>query len=129
MAIIFVTEIDNVAYEVGLAERLRTRVEVAGRVVLDEAELSALSRTKTIHIVLIVIAIITTVAQRSFNALWWTVHLAYLIGGVAECFSPDAATKTYCEVTRTVAKWAFGYIIYQIITMLILTQGSSAENY
>ena len=43
----------NVAFAVGLSERLRSRVETAGRVELSDAEASALVRTKVVHIALI----------------------------------------------------------------------------
>lgn len=51
IAIIFMCEIDDVAYEIGLAERVRVRVEHAGRVELSDNELKALSRSKIIHII------------------------------------------------------------------------------
>ena len=41
------------AFAVGLSERLRSRVETAGRVELSDAEASALVRTKVVHIALI----------------------------------------------------------------------------
>jgi hypothetical protein len=54
IAILFMTEVDNVCYYFALAERVRTRVEEAGRVELTEKEAAMLVRTKAIHVCLVV---------------------------------------------------------------------------
>ena len=57
VAILFLCDIDNIAFDLALGERVRARVEDAGRVELDDAELSALARTKAVHVVLIVLVV------------------------------------------------------------------------
>lgn len=46
MAILFTTEIDNLAFRILIPERERTRVEEAGHVQLTEPEARMLTRTK-----------------------------------------------------------------------------------
>lgn len=57
----FHVEIDNLVFSVGLSERVRTRVEVAGRVELTDAEAAGLARSKVVHIVLVVLAMLANV--------------------------------------------------------------------
>ena len=44
-------------FALALGERVRARVEDAGRVELDDAEASALARTKAVHVALLVLAV------------------------------------------------------------------------
>lgn len=48
------TDVDNMAYAVGLSEAVRCRVEEAGRVELSNAEWMVIKRTKAVHMLLIV---------------------------------------------------------------------------
>ena len=43
-------DVDNMAFEIALGERLRTRVEESGRVMLTLADTKLLSWTKAVHI-------------------------------------------------------------------------------
>ena len=61
VAILFMTEIDNVCYAMGLGERARARVEQVGRVELSETELANLVRSKAVHIGLIVLSCLAAV--------------------------------------------------------------------
>lgn len=61
IAILFMTEIDNVCYHFGLGEKIKARMEAAGRVVLTGQENESLLRLKTVHIVLIVLSCLVTV--------------------------------------------------------------------
>lgn len=54
-------EIDNLAFSIGLSERVRSQVEEAGRVELTDDEVTALARSKVVHVVLIVAAMLVTV--------------------------------------------------------------------
>ena len=62
------TEVDNLAYSLGLPETWKARLEEAARVELGVEEQSAIARTKVVHLVLIT---------------------ATLIGGVANCRRGD----------------------------------------
>jgi hypothetical protein len=82
----FVPQIDNVAYTVGLSERVRTRVEEFGRVKLRDTEAAALVRSKAVHVVLLVAAVPTAVwsASGSLIVVLCTPFLTCWLGGVAE---------------------------------------------
>merc|ERR1711969_199542 len=58
VAILFMCDIDNIAFALALGERVRARVEDAGRVVLGDGEASALAQTKAVHVALIVLAVL-----------------------------------------------------------------------
>ena len=122
MAIVFVTEIDNIAYEVGLGERVRTRMEIAGHMSLSEQELTALTRTKAVHIVLIILSIFATVVSKDFNARFVIVPLGYLLGGVAESLNNGVV-----EFLKVVGFSALGYISFMSIMMLVLAQDGNGN--
>ena len=61
VAILFMCDVDNIAFDLALGERVRARVEDAGRVELDDAEATALARTKAVHVALIVLAVLGAV--------------------------------------------------------------------
>ena len=58
IAILFLLEVDNLAYATILGERSRARVEEAGRVELGDEDVAALTRSKAIHVCGIVFYII-----------------------------------------------------------------------
>jgi hypothetical protein len=85
-----VRQIDNVAYAVGLSERVRTRVEEFGKVELRDAEAAALVWSKVVHMVLLVATMLVLVWSAKFGILLFghktflTAFLAFWLGGVAE---------------------------------------------
>eukprot|EP01052_Picozoa_sp_SAG31_P080836 SAG31_NODE_40682_length_279_cov_1.127778_1_plen_68_part_10 len=64
MAILFICEVDNICFNVALSERARSRVEIHGRVQLDENEVTTLVRSKVIHAVLLVAVFLVVVALK-----------------------------------------------------------------
>lgn len=64
VAILFITEIDNVTYTILLSEATRARVEKDGRVELQETEAAELQRSKAIHVVLLVLVVLIGVQVR-----------------------------------------------------------------
>ena len=62
IALLFLCDIDNIAFVLGLSERVRARVEDAGRVELSEVEAAALVRTKSVHVGLIVCCLLVAVS-------------------------------------------------------------------
>ena len=97
VAILFLCDIDNIAFDLVLGERVRARVEDAGRVELDDAEASALARTKAVHVALIVLAVHGAVWLGSLEAAFFLPFLAFLLGGVAEAFVPGASVAETCK--------------------------------
>lgn len=97
LAILFMCEVDNVAYTIGLSERVRTRYEQRGRVELTTTEATAMVRSKVAHVSLIVFAVLLTVESTSFiggeNPLIASTLLVFLLGGMVEAFVPDTAAE------------------------------------
>merc|ERR1712093_665666 len=84
VAILFLCDIDNIAFDLVLGERVRARVEDAGHVELEDAEAAALARTKAVHVVLLVLAVLGGVW--SGGEVFFLPFLAFGLGGVAEAF-------------------------------------------
>ena len=110
----FLTEVDNVAYALGLGEQARARVEAVGRVELSESDAAFLSRTKIVHIVVIVAGIGGMVASCDietviyFTVAWW-------LAGLAESIRPSPAetAKRMAMVTiSAIAGWAVGTLAF-----------------
>ena len=83
IAILFLAELDNMAYTLGLSERVRARVEKAGRVELDDSAAKALAFTKSVHLGLIVVFILVAIALTMFEAAPIP-GTAFLVGGLIE---------------------------------------------
>ena len=89
VALLFMTDVDNIAYELALPERWRARME-AGRVVLSNEAANALATMKFVHVVIVMVCILSTVWvlgtpgwQESFVMLFFNV-VAFWIGGMIE---------------------------------------------
>ena len=65
--ILFITEIDNMSYHLGLGERAKQRVDQCGHVVLTDDEAAQLSRTKALCTLACVFGAVLLVAN---GALW-----------------------------------------------------------
>eukprot|EP01048_Picozoa_sp_COSAG05_P020480 COSAG05_NODE_3488_length_2030_cov_3.309684_2_plen_211_part_00 len=72
VAVLFLCEIDNLAYMFGFSERMRTRVEDAGRLELTEGEARALARTKPVHAALIMSSVLLCVIL--MTSISWTLR-------------------------------------------------------
>ena len=97
VAILFLCDIDNIAFDLALGERVRARVEDAGRVELEDAEASALARTKAVHVALLVLGVLVGVWSGDKDVASGLVFLAFLLGGVAEAFVPGASAAQTCK--------------------------------
>ena len=53
VAVLFLVELDNIFYQIGLGERVRVLIETNGRVVMDEDERKSLSFSKVAHCVIV----------------------------------------------------------------------------
>jgi hypothetical protein len=116
VAVLFLCEVDNIAYTILLSERVRMRVEEHGRVELGDAEAVALTRSKAVHVALIMMAVLAAVwsadsekgFQLSFLAFW----LAGVVGvvGDAVCGS-GVAVGTVCKgVAKVTGAWLLGLV-------------------
>ena len=112
VAILFLCEVDNIAYSVGLSENVRARVENAGRVELDDVQTAALSKTKALHIGLLVVCVPASVWLAHATATFGACALAALplwVGGLAEAVVPGADPAATCKrLAQTMATCALG---------------------
>ena len=128
IALLFMCEIDNLAYSQGLSERVRSRVEEAGRVELDDEDVSALTRTKVVHVVMIVVVVFTAVAWPNGTSplkpliLWW-------MGAAVEALiEPGASAPNRCKgVATALAKWVAGFVVFMALWTFAF--GAAAGNY
>ena len=115
-------DIDNIFFDLVLGERVRARVEDAGRVELEDAEASALARTKVVHVALLVLAVLGTVWSGSdaYAALYLP-SLAFLLGGVAEAFVPGAGAVETCKrVGKVMGAWLLGFVGFVVLGNIAL---------
>jgi hypothetical protein len=62
VAILFICELDDILYQLGLPERFKTRVVTEGRVTLNDQEATALFNLKAHHVVVVVVSVHTIVS-------------------------------------------------------------------
>lgn len=91
VAILFVTELDNLAFFVGVDERLRARIEIAGRVQLSDEMAEELAWTKKVFIFLMPLATLVAPVMmksgvQSNYIKAWMVTVGLYVGtqGIAE---------------------------------------------
>jgi hypothetical protein len=105
VAILFMCEVDNITYSLFLSERVRSRVEDAGRVELSDAEVAALVRTKVVHLVFLVVAVMASTLCAPLFGLDGTAArfliLAVFAANIGQAFQPGA---TPAEVGIQVGK-------------------------
>ena len=66
-AILFMCEIDNFCYAVGLSERVRSRVESVGHIELSSEDAAALVRMKTTHVSVLTCSVVGGVMLAGAN--------------------------------------------------------------
>jgi hypothetical protein len=112
-AILFLCEVDNIAFALGLSERVRRRVETAGRVDLSDDEADSLAHTKAVHIGLIMIFVPASLFAAHVTASFAGCFVAMApvwLGGIAEAFIPGATVgETARRVVETVLQALMGF--------------------
>lgn len=95
VSILFILDLDNIVFAIGLTDRWRERLEVAGSVELDEDEEQRLTHMKLVHISLLSLVLPTTAAMlgadimgRPWDGLpmlmvWWVCGLLLVESGNA----------------------------------------------
>ena len=92
-----------------LGERVRARVEDAGRVELGDAEAAALARTKMAHVPPIVLAVLVGVWSGDAQTAALLPLLAFLVAGLAESFmSGVGGTETPKRAGKVFGAWLSG---------------------
>lgn len=118
VAILFMVEIDNVAYSIGLSERIRSNFEQHGRIKLEDADAVALVKSKATHVSLIVISVLVAVraAKTSYSndlplsvALIVSPVLAFWLAGVIDSVEPGVGASEMCKRVAIVSlSWVAG---------------------
>ena len=67
VAVLFLVELDNITYAIGLSETVRTRVETHGRVKLQLAEAKTLAFSKTVHTAVILLFFLLKLGEVNFT--------------------------------------------------------------
>lgn len=115
-AILFLCEVDNIAFALGVSERVRRRVETAGRVDLSDDEADAMAHMKVVHIVLIMVfvpaSLLVAHVTASFGGCWVAMGPVWL-GGVVEAFKQEA--------TAGATAWRIGATALQAVTGVIVS--------
>lgn len=105
----------------GLSDAVRTRIEEAGAVPLDEAEASSLGTLKDRHAYAIVIAVIGSLFAVVQTSKWghmmsWP-HVGLGIAAAIEAGSDTTASRAK-RVAVTVAQWFVGVVCYIFLMMM-----------
>lgn len=126
IAVLFMCEVDNICYNVGLGERVRARVEEAGRVELTDKEATSLMRSKVFHASVIMLMIVFQVWVAG-NALTYTKaasqasalllpRLVFWIGAVFEAAElKQGAPQTLRRVGEATGAMILGFIAFLIL--------------
>ena len=124
MTLLFLAEIDNALFAVLLPERACTRIEEAGHVKLEHAQLAALARTKPIHIILILAAVLLALSLANAGESSWediaTIPFPFFwAAGVAEAFvAGRSAAKVTKEIGQTTGAAWLGYFVFKLLLEL-----------
>ena len=118
LAILFLCDIDNIAYDHGLSGRVRTRVEERSRVDLSDQEAVALMTAKEVHISLIVLLVPFTVWCQNLNVATFLPFLAFWIGKIVEAIGKGggaaAVGNGVCKATGDEALGLVGFGIMMV---------------
>eukprot|EP01052_Picozoa_sp_SAG31_P030273 SAG31_NODE_3091_length_4683_cov_47.153578_7_plen_156_part_00 len=102
----------NLAYAIGLSERVRRRVEAFGLVELGDAEASALQSSKVEHLGLLIMVVPS--CARFMNP--WLVlvlpgAIVFGLGGVAEAVRSGSSAGEVCNrIALSCSAWLFGLV-------------------
>ena len=111
-AILFLCEIDNVAYRLALGERIRSRVENVGRIKLSDDQAAALVWTKHFHLPAVVVFVLTAVVVAHPVAPLFGL-LVFWLGGVAEAFAQTSSAVEICKrVGRASVAFSLGVLMF-----------------
>jgi hypothetical protein len=129
IALLFVAEIDNLAFHIGMPEQTRAYIEVAGRVRLSELQATELWWSKKVFATMMPIALIAPlpwVAHATKGGVafgWICAAVVYIgIGLVEELGGPDDGTtgnnNVVGRVARTLGKVLLGLICFGVVIPL-----------
>jgi hypothetical protein len=119
VAIIFLVEIDNISYHVGLGELQKARVESVGRVVLSDAEAKNLAWLKVMYVPITLVSVLTSVAMMdAFLGLFITLFMGGLVAPAATTIvrhqqqEDQLVVQVLVRLAKVVCKWFFSVVFY-----------------
>jgi hypothetical protein len=120
VAIIFLVEIDNISYHVGLGELQKARVESVGRVVLSDTEAKNLAWLKVMYVPITLVCVISSVATMdAFLGGGFTLLMGGLVAPAATTIvrhqqreDQPPVVQLLLRLVKVVCKWAFAIVIY-----------------
>ena len=129
IAILFTLEVDNIAYQYGLPEQIRARVEESGHLMLSREQREALSWKKTVFIVAIPIALVvgpslmTSGDQLTYLLAVPSPVVVYILAGIVEQVGSHKAgggglRKLPCIAGKVVCSTLLGGSIYFFIARM-----------
>eukprot|EP01044_Picomonas_judraskeda_P005886 COSAG03_NODE_574_length_6896_cov_8.214948_2_plen_147_part_00 len=130
VAILFLADIGNLPPALLLPERMRARIEEAGRTELNDVEALALARTKTVHTTLALLAVLSIVMIGGAigNAInesgFWaaTICVPFLVfwaAGVVEAFGMERTVgESSKEIAKTTGAWLLGAAVSFMLYIL-----------
>ena len=122
VAILFLCDIDNMAYDRGLGEEVRMRVEESGRVDLGEAEATALVLTKAVHVGLIVVLVPYLVWSEDLDTGLSLAFLAFWLGGVAGAVGAGGGAAAVCKgVRKATEAGLLGFVAFFMLVLNFVT--------
>jgi hypothetical protein len=126
VAVLFVCEVDNLSFSIGLGERMRSRVEAAGRIELTDAEAALLARSNAVHVLLVMVgmagALFMFAQEKHYGAsVMAPAFLSFLAGGIAEVLIEwgSAPGATAVQAAVGLAK-VFGSFVLGLFGMMML---------
>ena len=117
---LFLCDIDNIVYSVGLSERARTCVEEFGRVELGDVEAAHLVRSKGVHMVLIVVILFVATVQGDFldeDVFLACAFIAFWLSGVivAATAPGTGVAEKFTGVVKATGSALLGYAMFRIV--------------
>ena len=124
VALLFMTDVDNAAYELGIPEQWRAMVDARGRVALTDEAANALATTKVVHVVIVMLCILGNVWvlgtpgwQDGFAMVFFNV-VAFWIGGmIEECVAGATPKEKACGSAKVFATGTCGWFALTLIML------------
>ena len=101
---------------------MRARVEDAGRVKLEDGEAAGLSRTKAVHVVLIVLGLVHMATAGKIPRLAGVPSpptlIVFLLGGGAEALGEASAVEAAKRAGKVLGAWLLGVAAVLFLAVL-----------
>jgi hypothetical protein len=113
-AILFICEIDNLSFHLGLSETAKARVEETGRITLTPLEARTLAMTKPLQVTFIMVHVMRCVHGREIPASILSSSFTILAGKLVEVLVLfDQPKKNIAKfIARSFAEWFGGVMIF-----------------